>query len=238
MKISVCQPVDPLQRRLADIEPRKGEDVVLALRSADYSHQSAAEHRERVHSMASRRAPGYQLCSLAASPAEGHAATPMRWSIAHTARTAQGVHVHGPPHIGTRDCSRVRGPTRGSSGWVLGVLLCGCSVPGARGSRLSMQFASTHLHRDWAHPCHVCTGTGELGRAPRPSSHQDREGRVSLCAQLLLACVPGSSMRRSKPIGRPAKTAPGPRFYQRGNCWDSAGRSEALQVARVPRRAA
>ena len=34
------------------------------------------------------------------------------------------------------------------------------------------------------------------------------------------------------------KDGPGPRFDQRGNCWDSAGRPEALQVARVPRRAA
>jgi hypothetical protein len=234
MKISVCQPVDPLQRRLADIEPRKGEDVVLALRSADYSHQSAAEHRERVHSMASRRAPGNQLCSLAASPAEGHAATPLCVGLSHKQLAQLKVYMC----MARRDRSRARGPTRGSSGWGLGVLLCGCSVPGARGSRLSMQFASTHLHRDWAHPCHVCTGTGELGRAPRPSSHQDREGRVSLCAQLLLACVPGSSMRCSEPIGRPAKTAPGPRFDQRGNCSDSAGRPEALQVARVPRRAA
>jgi hypothetical protein len=33
-----------------------------------------------------------------------------------------------------------------------------------------------HLHRDWAHPCHICTGTG-LRLCHMPHLHRDRTHR-------------------------------------------------------------
>ena len=46
----------------------------------------------------------------------------------------------------------------------LAVVLCGAPLP--------------HLHRDWAHPCHICTRT----RSPLPHLHRDWAHPCHICA--------------------------------------------------------
>ncbi len=80
-----------------------------------------------------------------------------------------------------------------------------------------------HLHRDWAHPCHICTGTGLTPatsapglRSPLPHLRQDCAHPCHICARTALTPAtsapglgPGSGRRPTRhKSGRRSPAAP------------------------------
>ena len=62
-------------------------------------------------------------------------------------------------------------------------------TPAEQGTTAHTNATPPRLHRDWAHPYHVCTGTGAALAIPGSMGASKGRRPSSLCSDRLLACV-------------------------------------------------
>ncbi len=116
------------------------------------SHQHKHNTRTRSHTHA-RTCAGSAIRLLAPKAASLRR---RRWVFTAVEDVRRAREKHAASY---RRCSGA--PSRACATQYAGLAPCPTSAPG-------LVSLPPHLHRDWAHPCHICTGTGLTPATPGP----------------------------------------------------------------------